>query len=192
MTGAGSFSLGNSYLKLNSLWTVLLLPLCDQPGLRTTENNFALSFSRFLLTVLFSLVTDANRCGRKSKLFNSTWSRIIDISGETTIIVEFSKVREALAERGNSWKIKRFAETGGHNSKNIFIARQVADTRLACDHTKKINNARQRGFIKITRTIRVGHLGDDKLMTTLLGDDVNYHNWPIRGYIRSWYTVTGR
>ena len=28
--------------KLNSLWTVLLLPICDQPGLRTTENNFAL------------------------------------------------------------------------------------------------------------------------------------------------------
>ena len=26
--------------------------------------------------------------------------------------------------------------------------------------------------MKITRAIRVGHLGDDKLMTTLLGDDV--------------------
>ena len=41
--------------------------------------------------------------------------------------------------------------------------------------------------MKITRAIRVSHLGDDKLMTTLLGDDVNCHNWPIRGYIRSWY-----
>ena len=40
---------------------------------------------------------------------------------------------------------------------------------------KKINNARQRGF-KITHTIRVGHLGDDKLMTKLLGVDVNCHN----------------
>ena len=68
LTGARSFSLGNSFLKLNSLWTVLLLPLCDQPGLQTTENNFALSFSRFLL-VLLSLFTDANSCGRKSKLF---------------------------------------------------------------------------------------------------------------------------
>ena len=146
LTGARSFSLGNSYLKLNSLWTVFLLPLCDQPGLRTTENNFALSFSRFLLTVLFSLVTDANSCGRKSKLF------------------KFS-VPLGLA-----------SETGGRNSKNIFIASQVADTRLAYDHAKKINNARQRGFIKITRTIRVNHLGDDKLMTTLVGEDVNCHN----------------
>ena len=68
LTGAHSFSLGNNFLKLNSLWTVLLLPLCDQPGLRNTENNFALSFSRFLL-VLLSLFTDANSCGRKSKLF---------------------------------------------------------------------------------------------------------------------------
>ena len=100
LTGARSFSLGNSFLKLNSLWTVLLLPLCDQPGLRTTENNFALSFSRFLL-VLLSLFTDANSCGRKSK------SKLrIDIRGETTIIVEFSKVRATLAKRGNSWKIK--------------------------------------------------------------------------------------
>ena len=39
-----------------------------------------------------------------------------------------------------------------------------------------VQNARQRGFIKITRAIRVGHLGDDKLMTTPLGDDVNCHN----------------
>ena len=39
-----------------------------------------------------------------------------------------------------------------------------------------VQSTRQRGFIKITRTIRVGHLGDDKLMTTLLGDDVNCHN----------------
>ena len=68
LTGACSFSLGNSFLKLNSLWTVLLLPLCDQPGLRTTENNFALSFFRFLL-VLLSLFTDPNSCSRKSKLF---------------------------------------------------------------------------------------------------------------------------
>ena len=45
LTGARSFSLGNTFLKLNSLWTVLLLPFCDQPGLRTTENNFALFFS---------------------------------------------------------------------------------------------------------------------------------------------------
>ena len=33
-----------------------------------------------------------------------------------------------------------------------------------------VQNARQRGFIKITRAIRVGHLGNDKLMTTLVGD----------------------
>ena len=32
--------------------------LCDQPGLRITENNLALSFSRFIL-VLLSLFTDA-------------------------------------------------------------------------------------------------------------------------------------
>ena len=68
MTGERSFSLGNSCLKLDSLCTVLFLPLCDQPKLQTTENNFALSFSRFLL-VLLSLFTDANSYGRKSKLF---------------------------------------------------------------------------------------------------------------------------
>ena len=68
LTGARSFSLGNSFLKLSRLWTVLLLPLCDQPGLWTTENNLALSFSPFLLVLLY-LFTDANSCGRKSKLF---------------------------------------------------------------------------------------------------------------------------
>ena len=68
LTGARTFSVGSSFLKLNGLWTVLFLPLCDQPGLRTSENNFVLSLSRFLL-VLLSLFTDANSCGRKSKLF---------------------------------------------------------------------------------------------------------------------------
>ena len=32
----------------------------------------------------------------------STWSHIIDISGQTTIVVEFSRVRAALAKHGNS------------------------------------------------------------------------------------------
>ena len=37
----------------------------------------------------------------------------------------------------------------------------------------------------ITREIRVGHLRDEKLLTTLLGDDFTCHNWLTRGYIRS-------
>ena len=113
----------------------------------------------------------------------STWSRIIDISGETTIIVEFSRIRAALAKRGNSWKIKLLPKPVGIIAKTS-LPRAKSQTL--------VQSTRQRGFIKITRAIRVGHLSDDKLMTTLLGDDVNSHNWPITGYIRSWYTGTGR
>ena len=53
-----------------------------------------------------------------------------------------------------------------------IIAKKITpDLRLTL-----VQSTRQRGFIKITRVIRVGHLGDDELMTTLLGDDVNCHN----------------
>ena len=91
----------------------------------------------------------------------STWSRIIDISGETTIIIEFSKVRAALAERG---KIKLLPKPEGIIAKTS-LPRAKSQTL--------VQSTRQRGFIKITRAIRVGHLGDDKLMTTPLSEDVN-------------------
>ena len=103
LTGARSFSLGNSGISLTR-WTVLLLPLCDQPGLRIPK-----TISHFPSLAFFSSSSPSspmpNSCGRKSSC--STWSRIIaDISGETTIIIEFSRVRAALVKRGNSWKIK--------------------------------------------------------------------------------------
>ena len=113
----------------------------------------------------------------------STWSHIIDISGQTTIVVEFSRVRAALAKHGNSWKIKLLP-------KPVGIIPKTSLPRAKSQSL--VQSTRQRGFMKITHAIRISHLGDDKLMTTLLGDEVNCHNWPIRGYVRSWYTGTGR
>ena len=117
-------------------------------------------------------------------------------------MVEFSKVRAALAKRGNSWKIKLLPKPVGIIAKTFYRkpSRRHSCSLRSCQkklitpdlRLTLVQSTRQRGFIKITRTIRVGHLGDDRLMTTLLGDDVNCHNWPIRGYIRNWYTGTGR
>ena len=110
----------------------------------------------------------------------STWSRIKDISSEKTIIVEFSKVRAALAKRWNSWKIIVLPKPQGIIAKTSLP--QAKSQTL-------VQSTRQRGFIKSTCTIRVGHLGDDKLMITQLS--INCHNWPIRLYIRSLFTRTG-
>ena len=55
-----------------------------------------------------------------------------------------------------------------------------------------ISRKRHCVFIKLTRKIRVGHLHDEKLLTTLLGDDFTCHDWLITGCIRSGYTGTGR
>ena len=48
-----------------------------------------------------------------------------------------------------------------------------------------ISRKRHCVFVKLTREIRVGNLHDEKLLTTLLGDDFTCHNLLIRGYIRS-------
>ena len=110
----------------------------------------------------------------------STWSCIKGISGEKPIIVEFSKVRAALAKRGNSWKIKLLPKPVGI----------IAKTSLPWAKSQTLfQSTRQRGFIKSTCTSRVGHLGDDKLMIMQLS--INCHNWRIRVCIRSLYTGTG-
>ena len=167
LTGVHKLSVGNSFwisLAVFGLFFYCLFVISQDSGL---------SFPRFLL-VLLSLFTDANSCGRKSKLFQfSPWSRIIDISGETAIIVEFYMVRAALAKRGNSWKIKLLPKPVGIIAKTSLP--QAKSQTL-------VQSIRQLGFIKITRVIRVGHLGDD----------VNSHNWPIIRYTRSWYTETCR
>ena len=182
LTGARSFSLGNSGISLKAFGL-----FCYCHFVINQDSGLPKQFRTFLLSLSSRPPLPLHRCqiaaAENPSFFScSTWSRIIDISGETTIIVEFSKVRAALAKRGNSWKIKLLPKPVGIIPKTS-LPRATSQTL--------VESTRQRGFMKITRAIRVSHLGDDKLMTTLLGDDVNCHNWPIRGYIRSWYTGTG-
>ena len=177
-----SFSLGNSFwisLTVFGLFCHCHFVISQDSGLLKTILHFP--SLAFFSTCSPSLPMPIAAAENPSFFSCSTWSCIIDISGETTIIVEFSKVRAALAKHGNSWEIKLLPKLIGKIAKTSLL-RAKSQTLVQ----------RQRRFIKITGAIRVGHLGDDKLTTTLLGDDVNRHNSPIRGYIRSWYTGTRR
>ena len=93
LTGARSFSLGNSGISLTviGLFCYCHFVINQDSGLPKTISHFP-SLAFFLLAA-----------AENPSFFScSTWSRIIDISGETTFIVEFSRDRAALAKRGNS------------------------------------------------------------------------------------------
>ena len=69
-------------------------------SLKARTPDYQKQFHTFLLS--FSSHMPIAVAENPSFLSCSTWSRIIDISGETTIILEFSKLRAALGKRGNS------------------------------------------------------------------------------------------
>ena len=102
----------------------------------------------------------------------STWSRVTETKGETTI-EHISDFIAALASRGKSWKIKLFPKPV---------------ERLAKTSLPRARFIRHSWFLEIAHASRARHLSDWQDPPECW----QYcQNWPIRGYSSSCYTRRG-